>query len=187
MPNFTQKAIREAFLQLLEERPLARITVKDIVERCGINRNTFYYHYQDINALLEEISKGEVDRIIAEYPSFDSLETCLDAAVDFAEKNRRAMLHLYRLGNRDLFERDLREICTYAVSTYFKTAFSHVRLRGEDRDLLLRVFRNLAFGTVLEWMDEGMRRDLRAQIHRACELNSGLIEEMIRRVEAQDD
>ena len=48
MANFTRRAIKEAFTSLLEERPLNDITVKDIVERCGINRNSFYYHYQDL-------------------------------------------------------------------------------------------------------------------------------------------
>ena len=44
MPNFTKKAIRESFIKLLNERPLNKITVKDIVEDCGVNRNSFYYH-----------------------------------------------------------------------------------------------------------------------------------------------
>ena len=45
MANFTRKAIKEAFLKLLNQRPLSQITVKDIVEDCGINRNSFYYHF----------------------------------------------------------------------------------------------------------------------------------------------
>ena len=45
MPNFTQKAIKESFIKLLNEKPLHQITVKDIVEDCGVNRNTFYYHF----------------------------------------------------------------------------------------------------------------------------------------------
>ena len=44
MPNDTKRAIRETFISLLDERPLNRITVKDIVEACGITRNSFYYH-----------------------------------------------------------------------------------------------------------------------------------------------
>ena len=55
MPNFTKKAIKETFIKLLDERPLNQITVKDIVEDCGINRNSFYYHYADLPALLEEV------------------------------------------------------------------------------------------------------------------------------------
>ena len=47
MANFTQKAIKETFIALLEEHPLSDITVKNIVETCGINRNSFYYHFQD--------------------------------------------------------------------------------------------------------------------------------------------
>jgi AcrR family transcriptional regulator len=51
----TRASIIAAFSQLLEERPLNKITVKDIVDRCDINRNTFYYHFQDIPALLQEM------------------------------------------------------------------------------------------------------------------------------------
>ena len=43
MSSFTKDAIKKTLLQLLNERPLAQITVKDIVQTCGINRNTFYY------------------------------------------------------------------------------------------------------------------------------------------------
>ena len=44
MPTFTKKAIEIALFKLLNEKPLSKITVKDIVEECGINRNSFYYH-----------------------------------------------------------------------------------------------------------------------------------------------
>ena len=45
MPNFTKIAIQQSFLRLLSQRPITKITVKDIVEDCGINRNSFYYHF----------------------------------------------------------------------------------------------------------------------------------------------
>lgn len=48
MANFTKRAIRDSFVKLLNERPLSQITVKDIVDDCGVNRNTFYYHFRDI-------------------------------------------------------------------------------------------------------------------------------------------
>lgn len=53
MTQFTSKAIEESFIRLLNERPLDKITIKDIVDDCGISRNTFYYHFQDITALLK--------------------------------------------------------------------------------------------------------------------------------------
>ena len=55
MASFTRKAIMESFVTLLNEKPLNKITIKDIVEACGINRNTFYYHFQDVPDLIEAI------------------------------------------------------------------------------------------------------------------------------------
>lgn len=55
MANFTKKAIRDSFVKLLNEKPLKQITVRDIVEDCGVNRNTFYYYYQDLPQLLESV------------------------------------------------------------------------------------------------------------------------------------
>ena len=48
MMNRTKDAIVAAFGELLTERPLSKITVKDIVDRCEISRNTFYYHFEGI-------------------------------------------------------------------------------------------------------------------------------------------
>ena len=48
MAKQTQKFIMSTFMQLLERESLDKITVRDIVEECEINRNTFYYHYSDI-------------------------------------------------------------------------------------------------------------------------------------------
>ena len=44
MPNFTKQAIKDSFLKLLNQQPLSKISVRSIVEDCGINRNSFYYH-----------------------------------------------------------------------------------------------------------------------------------------------
>ena len=105
MPNFTKKAIRESFIKLLNERPLNKITVKDIVEDCGVNRNSFYYHYQDLPALLEDIVSDEVKRIVEEYQEIGSIEDCFRATISFALKNRRAVLHIYKSMNREYYDR----------------------------------------------------------------------------------
>lgn len=54
MAQQTKNAIRRAFIQLLNERPLDKISIKDIAEKGAVNRNTFYYYYADIYALVED-------------------------------------------------------------------------------------------------------------------------------------
>ena len=52
MAQQTKNAIRRAFIQLLNERPLDKISIKDIAEKGAVNRNTFYYYYADILSLI---------------------------------------------------------------------------------------------------------------------------------------
>ena len=44
----TKELLTDTFWELLEEKAYSKITVNDIVSRCDVNRNTFYYHFQDI-------------------------------------------------------------------------------------------------------------------------------------------
>ena len=51
--------LAEALCQLLETKTLEKITVKDIVARCGVNRQTFYYHFHDVYDLMRWIFERE--------------------------------------------------------------------------------------------------------------------------------
>ncbi len=123
MPNFTKQAIKSAFMKLLNEQPLNKISVRSIVEECGINRNSFYYHFQDIPSLIEEIVMEEIDTLIAKYPTISSLDECVNLAFRFAIENKKAVLHIYNSINRDIYESYIMKLCEYVVSTYLDTAF----------------------------------------------------------------
>lgn len=56
----------QTFLHILKNKPLDRITVKDICEQCEINRNTFYYYFKDIYDVLEAIFEDEVRLVMDE-------------------------------------------------------------------------------------------------------------------------
>ena len=49
--NKTKNAINKAFFEVLETKPLNKITISDIVKKCNVGRNTFYYHFKDIHDL----------------------------------------------------------------------------------------------------------------------------------------
>ncbi len=55
----SRKMIREAFVALLQEKPIEKITATDIINRSGLNRSTFYAHYPDVKGIIDEIT-GEV-------------------------------------------------------------------------------------------------------------------------------
>ena len=104
MSSFTKKAIVESFLKLLKEKPVEKITIKDIVEDCGINRNTFYYHFDDIPSLMEEILREETECVLGKHLGTDSWEEGFIAAVEFALDYKRSLFNLYFSAYLDVFE-----------------------------------------------------------------------------------
>lgn len=82
MSSFTKEVIIKTLFELLNEKPLAKITVKDIVERCGVNRNTFYYHFRDISDVVECALKREVDKAFEQPVEIDSVLECLEVLVN---------------------------------------------------------------------------------------------------------
>ena len=64
----TATLMDEALLQLLEKKDFAFISVKEICQRAGVNRSTFYLHYQSINDLLEETIELLNERFVSAFP-----------------------------------------------------------------------------------------------------------------------
>lgn len=181
MPSFTKNAIKESFLKLLEQKPLNQITVKDIVEDCGINRNSFYYHFADIPTLVTEILTERADEIIERYGSVKTLEECQKVAIQFAQENRKAILHAYRSVDRERVEEYLMRICRYTVERFIETAIGKTTVREEDREIIIRFFQCECFGQAVAWLNSGMSYDIEAQFSRLCRLMHGWIDELVLR------
>lgn len=186
MPSFTRRAIMESFWRLLEEKPLGKISVKDIVEACGINRNTFYYHFQDIPSLIEAIVKEEADKVLQDHARVDSLEECLNIAVEFILKNRRAALHMYNSVNRDIYERYLMKMCQDVVENYLNTVFADRRVVPQDREVIAKCCSCQCFGLFIDWLNDGLKADIQPVLSRMCRLRQGMIEEMFDRCEIKE-
>ncbi len=60
----SRKLIRQAFVELMQEKDLEKITVTDIVSRADINRGTFYAHYQDTRAVIEQIENELIEKML---------------------------------------------------------------------------------------------------------------------------
>ncbi len=181
MPNYTRKAIRDSFIRLLNEKPLNQITIRNIVDDCGVNRNTFYYYYQDLPQLIESIVNEDADRIIQEYPTLNSMEECLDAAVSFSLKNKIAVLHIFKSVNRNIYEQYLWRVCDHVCNTYLNTILADREISESDHQVIICYLKCLSFGSIMDWLERGMKDNVQILIHRICELKKGHLEEMIDR------
>ena len=64
MSEITKRAFASSLKKMLAKRPLEKIRVIDITEDCGVNRQTFYYHFKDIYDLLEWVYTNEATKAL---------------------------------------------------------------------------------------------------------------------------
>ena len=179
--ELTKAAIKKSFLELLNEKPISQISVRDIAEGCGFNRNTIYYHYDDIPCLVEDIVIETADRIISEYTDFSSLDACLEAAVKFALEHKRGVLNIYNSSNRSVYELYLMKVCGTVVEKYIETVFGDVKTDPESREILVRFYKCECFGQVIDWLNCAMNYNICEQFSKLCKLREGFSEILVER------
>lgn len=170
--NRTEAAIMEAFLQLLETKPYNKITVKNIVEKCQVNRNTFYYYFQDIPDLMEHVMKSRVDYIIRNYCSFNSPIDYIVPLSKDAMKFKKSILNVYRSVQREEFLNNLEQVAFYIVNRYINAVTEKSLISDEDKNMLIRLFKCILVGIAIDWLDSGMSYDLPNVFIRICNLLS---------------
>lgn len=91
--RYTKMMIRSSFIELLREKPVAKVSVTELCERAGINRATFYAHYADPSDLLRSIEEefmSELSRWVGPAISARSsgaLEETLTAIIEYIGEN----------------------------------------------------------------------------------------------------
>ena len=144
----------------MQKKPLAKITVKDIVERCGVNRNTFYYHFRDISDVVECALLRKVDQVFERPVEVDSVLECLEVLVNLIGENKKAMLHIYCSVQRETFTGALDKMCQYIVKQYIIHNFEEEIMEKEDMKALMHFYKCVMTGVILDWMDHRMSYDL---------------------------
>lgn len=87
--RYTKKMIRDSLFDCLKEKPLMNVTVREVCDRAGINRATFYYHYKDCHDVVEQLENEQIEKfrqILTENEKFGVKLT--QSILDMLEKNR---------------------------------------------------------------------------------------------------
>jgi len=179
MAQFTKKAMMLSFLKLLNERPLEKITVKDIVEDCGVSRNTFYYYYQDIYAMLDDLFREEARKAVEEPRAEVSWHERLLHALQFVMVNRRMLYNVFHSVGRVKAEDYLFSVCEKIMRDYVEQQAEGLYCSAEDKAFITRFYKYAFVGMLLEWVEGGMKEEPQEDMSRVGHLFEGDIREAL--------
>ena len=115
----------DSFVKMLSQKSFDKITIKDIIEDCGLNRSTFYYYYEDIYALLEDVLQTELERITGKQVAYSSWQAGFLESAKFVLENKRAVYHIYNSIGREPLEKYL-----YQMTWDLMVGFGPTRGKG---------------------------------------------------------
>lgn len=83
----TKKALANSLKNAMKKKPFSKITVKEITDDCNLNRNTFYYHFEDIYDLLRWMFDSEAVQIVQSFNLLMDYKDAIAFVIDYVEKN----------------------------------------------------------------------------------------------------
>lgn len=157
MSNSTKTLIYETFLKVLETKPFDRITVRDIVENCNINRNTFYYYYSDIYELLEEIFTVEFTEIVANHSNGFRWLVGFNRLLEKSYNNKKIINNICASRSYDYLETYLFKTSRTILADYIHELAGDKKISENQLDFIISFYHYAIVGIVSDWFRTGMQ------------------------------
>lgn len=156
-----EQDIKEALMQLLDTKAYNKISVNDIVNRCGIHRNTFYYHFENIPDLVRKIALDWVDDTVRKNSTPETrLMPYYAPMIPQALDRKERILNVYHSVDKNVSTAFIKNVADYAVGRYFEQANVDPPLSDEDLRAMRHYGRSLFTGILIDWLDNDMNYDL---------------------------
>lgn len=179
MTNITKNAFADSLKKLLSVKTLDKITVVELVEDCGVNRQTFYYHFQDIYDLLNWIFNQEAERTISEEINNKTWTRCLNTVFEYLLENKSFIINVYRSVGLESLQRYLKSTQRHDIVHIINEIDVSGKLSEEDKKFINNFYTDAIVGVFLDWINNGMKEDYHRITDKIARLVSGDIEKYI--------
>ena len=183
MPDNTKINLGIALKKLLKEKPLEKIRIHDLTKLAGINRQSFYYHYADIYALVGDVIRTAIFETVGEHCTMDTWEEGMLAMYQRTLEEKEFVVAVYNAIPKERIQLFLEDVLTTYMIYALKDTAGGQLLSEEDRDIFIRFITYGFTGTYLQWIQNGMRADPSVIISRVSVLTKeGLSSAIIRSI-----
>lgn len=157
MKQVTKRALAASLKKLLLQKPLDKITVIDIVNDCGVNRQTFYYHFKDIYDLSDWLFLDETSVALAGQKTYETWEQGFLNIFEWVLENKPLVLNVYRSVSREYLERYLYGVTYDLVMGVVNERAVGMSVQESDKKFIADFYKFAFVGLMLEWIRTGMK------------------------------
>ena len=163
----------EALISLLEKKDFAYITVKEICDKAGVNRSTFYLHYENTSDLLKETTKYIIDKHLSYY---SAQTTSISLRYEYCEKEELVFITgkyllpylTFIKENQKIFKVAIKEFNTMNFDEVYSNMFTHIFdpilarfcVPEWERPYVMKFYLTGVFAVVMEWLSKNCVDDM---------------------------
>lgn len=168
----TAEKMDKAFLKLLQKKELAFITVKEICQSAGVNRSTFYLHYETIGDILEESLEYMNNKFLETFKDRQSvlpeIESCSPDELIWIKPEYLLPYLNYVKNNRQLYQAAMKNPAVFGADRTYKKMFEHIfdpvlerfDVPLDERHYLMAFYLKGIAGIIEEWLKGGCEDDI---------------------------
>ena len=178
----TKLMLAESLRNLMRKKPLDKIKIHEIVDACGVNRQTFYYHFPNIIDLVEWILYTDAERLMQGNKTYDTWQKGYLSVFKTIEKDKSFILNVYHHAPREYITSFLYTVTQRLLLDVVKEKAKELRLKVKDEDILFVAdfFKYSLVGIVLDWIDKDMQMDATDVVKKLDSIIHGTMEQALR-------
>ena len=179
MSNLTKKALLSAFGELIEEKPFNKITITDLTAKCGVNRMTFYYHFENIYELMIWGLEAQMREVSKDYINYANWKTGYLRIFNFALDRKTYIKKIFQTIEQEHLEHYLNKIAERMVLSVIDDKIGGQILDEDDKLFTAQICSHVLICTLMNWVNRGMKEAPEIMVKRVGRLLEGMIEKTI--------
>ena len=181
MASTTKESLGAALKQMLTVKPIDKITVKDLVEICGVNRQTFYYHFDDVYDLLEWVFEEDANRVLPSEVVYEHWRDDVMMFFNYLADNSVFALNIYNSNSRIYMLRYFKRRLQGCIRSFAIIVSDGKNIDRTDFEFVVEFYANGVVGLISQWLDLGMQLPKEITQDRFLKLLDNSVENMLAR------
>ena len=181
MSQITKNALAASLKRLLSKKELSKITITNIAEECGVNRQTFYYHFKDIYDLLEWIFTNEVIEEIDNEKEEDWQQKFI-YIFEYVIKNKEFIKNIYNSGSKEYFLKFVYKQTNLLIINFIEKEYKNKKVKEENKKFIANFYKYGFVGIMEEWIETGIKENPKEIVSKLNDIIEGDIERALEKL-----
>ena len=157
----TKRMLADSLKKAMKKKSFSKITVSEIIQDCGVNRKTFYYHFEDIYALLKWMFDEEAIEVIRQLDLLVDYEDAIRFAMNYVDENEYIISCAYNAIGREEMKRffcaDFLGMITAVIDS--AEIRSGKRFEPDFKGYVAKFYTEALVGMLIDWIQQRDKHD----------------------------